>query len=172
MHADASLHHVPKGTDERSLLVLSDILPTGLEVGVLKGGVKPASTVAIIGAGPVGLAALLTAQLYSPSTLAVIDKDPKRLEVAKRMGATHTFNPDKGDIKEQTKELHGEVDGFDVVIEAVGFPATFEACQKLVGKGGSIANVGVHGAKVDLHLEELWIRGIRKYHRHARSLQD
>ena len=97
--------------------MLSDILPTGLEVGVLNGGVTPASTVAIIGAGPIGLAALLTAQMYTPSVLAVIDKDPGRLEVAKRMGATHTFSPDKGDLKEQTKDLHGEMDGFDVVIE-------------------------------------------------------
>jgi alcohol dehydrogenase len=164
-HAEGSLHHVPKHIDERSLLVLSDILPTGLEVGVLRGGVKPGCSVAIIGAGPVGLAALLTAQLYSPSTIMMIDRDDKRLEVARKMGATHTVNPDgeRRNIKELTKEYHGEIDGFDVVIEAVGLPATFEACQQLVGLGGSIANVGVHGIKVDLHLEDLWSRGIRKF---------
>ncbi|PVH88097.1 GroES-like protein [Cadophora sp. DSE1049] len=163
LHADASLHAVPKGVDERSLLVLSDIIPTGLEVGVLRGGVKPGCSVAIVGAGPVGLAALLTAQLYSPSIVVMIDKDEGRLKVAKKMGATHTVNPDsaKGGLKAATKEHHGEIDGFDVVIEAVGVPATFSACQDLVGKGGAIANVGVHGAKVDLRLEELWGRGIQ-----------
>lgn len=150
MHANSSLQHVPKGVDERSLLVLSDILPTGLEVGVLRGGVRPSCTVAIVGAGPVGLAALLTAQLYSPSVIVVIDKDEGRLNVAKKMGATHTVNPDRGDIREQTQEHFGEMDGFDVVIEAVGVPQTFQTCQDLVGKGGAIANVGVHGSKVDL----------------------
>jgi len=162
-HADASLHLVPEGVDERSLLVLSDILPTGLEVGVLRGGVKPGCSVAIIGAGPVGLAVLLTAQLYSPSTIVMIDKDEGRLKVAKKMGATHVVNPEngKGSLKELTKEHHGEIDGFDVVVEAVGIPATFAACQELVGKGGAIANVGVHGAKVDLHVEKLWGRGIQ-----------
>jgi len=131
-------------------------------VGVLQGGVKPGCTVAIIGAGPVGLAALCTAQLYSPSTIVMIDKDESRLKVAKTMGATHTVNPDsaKTSLHERTKEHHGEIDGFDVVIEAVGLPATLEACQDLVGKGGAIANVGVHGAKCDLHMEKLWIRGI------------
>lgn len=130
---------------------------------MIKGGVKPGSSVAIIGAGPVGLAALLTAQLYSPSTIVVIDKDQRRLDVAKKMGATHTINPDTTKtLREMTKEYHGEIDGFDVVIEAVGVPATFVACQDLVGKGGAIANVGVHGAKADLHLENLWGRGISK----------
>ncbi|KAL3420369.1 alcohol dehydrogenase [Phlyctema vagabunda] len=162
-HAEKSLHHAPKGIDERSLLVLSDILPTGLEVGVIKGGVKPGSSIAIIGAGPVGLSALITSQLYSPSHIVVIDRDQGRLDTAKKMGATFTINPDTaGDIKAATQDFHGEIDGFDVVIEAVGIPATFEACQKLVGKGGAIANVGVHGAKADLHLESLWGRGIRK----------
>jgi alcohol dehydrogenase len=163
-HAEGSLHHIPQGINQRSLLVLSDILPTGLEVGVLRGGVKPGCSVAIVGAGPVGLAALLTAQLYSPSTIVMIDRDEKRLEIAKKMGATHTLNPDvEGrSIKELTREHHGEIDGFDIVIEAVGVPATFETCQQLVGLGGAIANVGVHGRKVDLHLEDLWSRGIRK----------
>jgi len=160
--ADNCLYNVPKGADERSLLVLSDILPTGLEVGVLRGGVKPGCTVAIVGAGPVGLAALCTAQLYSPRKLVMFDRDESRLEVSRKMGATHTINPSAGqDIKELAKEHFGEIDGFDVVIEAVGVPATFEMCQELVGAGGTIANVGVHGSKVDLHMEKLWARCIK-----------
>jgi alcohol dehydrogenase len=162
--ADNCLYNVPKGADERSLLVLSDILPTGLEVGVLRGGVKPGCTVAIVGAGPVGLAALCTAQLYSPRKLVMFDRDESRLEVSRKMGATHTINPSAGqDIKELAKEHFGEIDGFDVVIEAVGVPATFEMCQELVGAGGTIANVGVHGSKVDLHMEKLWARCISKW---------
>lgn len=161
-HADASLHPVPKGADERSLLLLSDILPTGLEVGVLRGGVKPGCSVAIVGAGPVGLAACVAAQLYSPSVIVMIDKDQKRLDTAKKLGATHTVDASKGEtLKEMTKDYHGEIDGFDVVIEAVGVPETFEACEELVGLGGAIANIGVHGAKVDLHMEKLWGRGIQ-----------
>ena len=161
--ADNCLYHVPKGSDERTLLVLSDILPTGFEVGVLRGGVKPGCTVAIVGAGPVGLAALYTAQLYSPRKLVMFDRDDSRLEVAKKMGATHTINPSGGsDVKDLAKEHFGEIDGFDVVVEAVGVPATFEMCQDLVGTGGSIANIGVHGSKVDLHMEKLWARGISK----------
>lgn len=163
-HADGSLHHVPKSADERGLLIVSDILPTGLEVGVQRGGVRPDSTVAIIGAGPVGLAALIAAKLYNPSVVVVVDTDDKRLEIAKKMGATCAINPTtgSGDLKELTKAYHGDIDGFDVVIEAVGSPATFKSCQELVGKGGAIANVGVHGAAVDLHLESLWERDIRK----------
>jgi len=159
--ADNCLYHVPPGVDERTLVLLSDILPTGLEVGVLRGGVTPGSTVAIVGAGPVGLAALLTAQLYSPSKIVMFDKDPSRLEVAQKMGATQGINPGSGDVRELAKEHFGEIDGFDVVIEAVGVPATFALCQELVGKGGSIANIGVHGAKCDLHMEKLWASGIK-----------
>lgn len=104
-------------------MVLSDILPTGLEVGVLRGGVKPGCTVAIVGAGPVGLAALRTAQLYSPRKLVMFNRDESRLEVSRKMGATHTINPSTGqDVKELAKEHFGEIDGFDVVIEAVGVP--------------------------------------------------
>ncbi|KAH7370514.1 chaperonin 10-like protein [Rhexocercosporidium sp. MPI-PUGE-AT-0058] len=168
LHADASLHAVPKGVDERSLLVLSYIVVSGLHCisfGVLRGGVKLGCSVEIVGAGPVGLPALLTAQLYSPSITVMIDKDEGRLKVAKRMGATHTVNPDstKDGLEAATKQHHCEIDGFNVVIEAVGVPATFSASQDLVGKGGVIANVGVHGIKVDLRLEEIWGRGIRKF---------
>ena len=157
--ADSCLYHVPEGADERALLVYSDILPTGLEVGVLRGQVKPGSTVAIVGAGPVGLAAGITAQFYAPKTLVYFDKDEFRLEVAKKIGATATFNiSDAKEAREKSKAYHGDIDGFDVVIEAVGIPATFDMCQELVGIGGNIANVGVHGTGVNLAIDRLWPR--------------
>jgi len=147
--------------DERSLLVFSDILPTGLEIGVLRGNVIPGSTIAIVGAGPVGLAAGICAQLYSPSKLVYFDKDESRLEVAKKAGATHTYAcSSASEARELAKEHFKDVDGFDVVMEAVGVPATFEMCQELVGIGGNIANIGVHGTKVDLHIDKLWPRSV------------
>jgi alcohol dehydrogenase len=160
-YADTSLFAVPPGADERALLVYSDILPTGLEVGVLRGKVTPGCTVAIVGAGPVGLAAGLAAQLYAPRKVVFFDMDDYRLGIAKKMGATHVYNVSgKTDIKTLAGEHFGEGDGFDVVIEAVGVPATFNMCEDLVGVGGHIANVGVHGKSVDLHIERLWSRSI------------
>lgn len=157
--ADSCLYPVPEGADERALLVYSDILPTGLEVGVLRGQVKPGSTVAVVGAGPVGLAAGITAQLYAPKKLVYFDRDDNRLEVAKKIGATATYNVSSAkEAREMSKEHFGDVDGFDVVMEAVGIPATFEMCQELVGVGGNIANIGVHGTKVDLAIDRLWSR--------------
>lgn len=157
--ADSCLYPVPEGADEKSLLVYSDILPTGLEVGVLRGHVKPGCTVAVVGAGPVGLAAGICAQFYAPRTLVYFDKDEFRLEVAKKIGATATFNvSDAKTAREKSKEYHGDVDGFDVVIEAVGIPETFNMCQELVGIGGNLANIGVHGTKVDLAIDRLWPR--------------
>ncbi|KAI8942963.1 hypothetical protein NX059_001002 [Plenodomus lindquistii] len=155
--ADSSLHMVPPGGDEKALVMLSDIFPTGLECGVLNGKVSPGSTVAIIGAGPVGLAALITAQLYSPSTIILIDGDENRLNIAKSFGATHVATPDLAErvVKEVTSGK-----GCDTVIEAVGIPATFLQGQKMVAPGGVIANVGVHGAKVELHLQDLWSKNI------------
>lgn len=158
-NADSSLHPVPQGVDEKALVMISDILPTGLECGVLNGKVQPGCSVAIVGAGPVGLAALMTAQLYSPSLLIVIDKDPNRLKVAKKLGAHHTVESGKEEPREAVKKLTDQI-GCDTVIEAVGVPATFELCQDLVAPGGTIANVGVHGSKVDLHLEALWAMNI------------
>jgi len=150
---------VPEGADERALLVFSDILPTGLEVGVLRGQVKPGSTVAIVGAGPVGLAAGITAQFYAPKTLVFFDKDKFRLEVAKKIGATATFNiSDPKEAREASKEYFGDIDGFDVVIEAVGVPETWDMCQELVGIGGNLANCGVHGKGVNLAIDRLWPR--------------
>jgi alcohol dehydrogenase len=157
--ADTSLYPVPAGADEEALVMLSDILPTGFECGVLNGKVAPGSNVAIVGAGPIGLAALLTAQFYSPAQIVMIDLDDNRLAVAKRFGATAVLNSHSPDLVASAMALvNGR--GFDTTIEAVGIPATFEMCEKLVGPGGVIANIGVHGTKVDLHLEALWDRNI------------
>lgn len=158
-HADTSLYHVPAGADEEALVMLSDILPTGFECGVLNGKVAPGSSVAIVGAGPVGLAALLTAQFYSPAQLIMLDLDDNRLEIARRFGATHAINSGKGNVVDEVKAIT-DGRGVDTAIEAVGVPATFHLCEDLVAPGGVIANVGVHGAKVDLHLERLWSHNI------------
>jgi alcohol dehydrogenase len=157
-HADFSLHHIPDGADEDALTMLSDILPTGFECGVLNGKVQPGCSVAIVGSGPIGLAALMTAQFYAPSVLIVIDPDRHRLELAKRFGATHGMAPDTNVVADVMSLTEGK--GVDTVIEAVGVPASFELCEELVAPGGTIANVGVHGCKVDLHLERLWSHNI------------
>ncbi len=158
-HADTSLYRVPAGADEEALVMLSDILPTGFECGVLNGKVAPGSSVAIVGAGPIGLAALLTAQFYSPAEIIMIDLDDNRLEVARRFGATQTVNSAGGKAAERVKALTDGV-GVDTAIEAVGIPATFLICEDIVAPGGVIANVGVHGVKVDLHLERLWSQNV------------
>jgi alcohol dehydrogenase len=158
-HADTSLYHVPEGSDEEALVMLSDILPTGFECGVLNGKVAPGSTVAIVGAGPIGLAALLTAQFYSPAALIMIDLDDNRLQVAARFGATATVNGAGGSAAEAVMKMTGGR-GVDAAIEAVGVPASFTTCEDIVAPGGTIANIGVHGTKVDLHLERLWSQNI------------
>jgi len=158
-YADTSLYHVPKGADEDALAMLSDILPTGFECGVLSGAVKPGDLVAIVGAGPVGLAALLTAQLYSPAEIIMIDLDGNRLEVAKTLGATQCINSSDGKAVDRVLALTDKK-GVDVAIEAVGIPATFGMCQDIVAAGGHIANIGVHGKSVELKLEKLWDRNI------------
>lgn len=158
-HADTSLYPVPDGTDEEALVMLSDILPTGFECGVLNGRVQPGSAVAIVGAGPIGLAALLTAQFYSPADIIMIDLDDNRLQVAKRFGATSTINSSDGKTMAAVMKMT-DGRGVDTAIEAVGIPATFELCEEIIGPGGTIANIGVHGSKVDLHLESLWDRNI------------
>jgi alcohol dehydrogenase len=158
-HADNSLYPIPAGADEEALVMLSDILPTGFECGVLNGQVKPGDTVAIVGAGPIGLAALLTAQFYSPAEIILIDMDDNRLTVAKTFGATQTINSGLVNAIETIKKLtNGK--GVDVAIEAVGVPATFELCQEIIAPGGHIANIGVHGKSVTLHLEKLWSQNI------------
>ena len=157
-HADNSLYAIPAGVDEEAMVMLSEIFPTGFEIGVLNGSVKPGDTVAIVGAGPIGLAALLTAQFFSPARIIMIDGDTNRLEVAKRLGATDTLNPTTDDIvawiAANTK------DGVDVAIEAVGVPATFDTCQTIVRPGGTVAVIGVHGKSVELQLQNLWIKNI------------
>ena len=158
-HADGSLYHLPADADEEAMVMLSDILPTGFECGVLNGEVKPGDSVAIVGAGPVGLAVLLTAQFYSPAAIFMIDLDDKRLAVAKEFGATTLINSSDGRAAQRVLDLT-EGAGVDVVIEAVGIPATFNICQAIVAAGGRIANVGVHGKPVELHLEKLWDRNI------------
>ena len=158
-HADTSLYPIPEGADEEALVMLSDILPTGFECGVLNGKVTVGSSVAIVGSGPIGLAALLTAQFYSPAEIIMIDLDDNRLAVAKRFGATATVNSTDGKAAEQVMVLTGGR-GVDTAIEAVGIPATFTLCEDIVAAGGTIANVGVHGCKVDLHLERLWSHNV------------
>jgi alcohol dehydrogenase len=157
--ADNSLYHIPENADEEALVMLSDILPTGFECGVLNGRVKPGDTVAIVGAGPVGLAILFTAQFYTPSSIIMIDIDDNRLSVARSFGATQIINSNNVDALEKIMELTGKK-GVDVAIEAVGIPATFELCESIIGAGGHIANVGVHGKSVELHLETLWSKNI------------
>lgn len=158
-HAETSLYLIPQGMDEEAVVMLSDILPTGFECGVMNGKIKPGDTVAIVGAGPIGLAALLTAQFYTPSEIVMIDLDDNRLAVSKKFGATATVNSKSEDAAKRVMDMT-EGRGVDVAIEAVGVPATFHLCEEIVAAGGTIANVGVHGVKVDLHLEKLWDRNI------------
>ncbi len=157
--ADTSLYPLPEGVDEEALVMLSDILPTGFECGVLNGHVEPGCTVAIVGAGPIGMAALLTAQFYSPAEIILIDLDDHRLEMGKRFGATALINSADGKAAEGVLALT-EGRGVDTAIEAVGLPATFELCEAIVAAGGHIANIGVHGTHVPLHLDRLWDRNI------------
>jgi alcohol dehydrogenase len=158
-HADHSLYPIPPGTDEEALVMLSDILPTGFEIGVLYGQVKPGDTVAIVGAGPVGMAALLTARFYAPARIIMIDMDANRLEVARTFGATDTILANDGDPAQKLKDMTGGL-GVDVAIEAVGVPATFDLCQNILAPGARLANVGVHGKSVELHIENLWIQNV------------
>lgn len=158
-HADTSLYPIPAGADEEALVMLSDILPTGFECGVLNGKVQPGAIVAIVGAGPIGLAALLTAQFYSPAEIIMVDLDENRLAVSQRFGASATVKGGGAEAGRQVLTLTGGR-GVDAAIEAVGIPATFEICQQIVAPGGTIANIGVHGVKADLHLERLWSQNI------------
>jgi alcohol dehydrogenase len=157
-HADNSLYPIPAGSDEEALVMLSDILPTGHEIGVINGRVKLGDIVAIVGAGPVGMSALLTAQFYSPAKIYMIDIDDNRLALAKTFGATDTINSGKEDV---VKRIMAETkDGVDVSIEAVGLSDTFDICQSIIRPGGHIANIGVHGNIVNLQIQKLWIQNI------------
>ena len=154
--ADNSVYKLPEHVPDEAAVMLSDILPTGFEIGVRYGRVKPGDVVAVVGAGPVGLAAIMTAGLYGAARVIALDLDANRLDQARSFGATDTVNSADSDWIEQVKAM---TDGFgvDVAIEAVGIPATFDACTKIVRPGGSVANVGVHGAPVELALQDLWI---------------
>ena len=157
--ADTSLYAIPDHVDEDAVVMLSDILPTGFECGVLNGQVQPGDAVVIVGAGPIGLAVLLTAQFYTPATIIMVDVDDNRLQVARSLGATHTITSQQEDAVKQVFALT-ENRGADVAVEAVGVPATFALCAAVIAPGGRIANVGVHGKSVNLHLETLWSRNI------------
>ena len=158
-HADTSLYPLPASADEEAMVMLSDILPTAFECGVLNGQVKPGDTVAIVGAGPIGLAALLTARFYSPAEIVVVDLDDNRLEVAASLGATWRINGSDGKGAQKVMALTAGM-GVDVAIEAVGTPQAFDICQSILAPGGRLANVGVHGRPVQLHLETLWAHNI------------
>jgi alcohol dehydrogenase len=156
---DTSTYQVPAGADDDQILMLADILPTGYEVGVLNGAVKPGDVVAVVGAGPIGLAAIMGARLFSPSHIVAIDLADSRLEAAKQFGADIVVNPSREDAEAIIAALTGGL-GADVSIEAVGIAATFEQAVRLARPGGHIANIGVHGEPVTLHLEQLWSRDV------------
>ena len=157
--ADTSLYPLPASVDDEAAVMLADILPTSYEVGALNGAVRPGDTVAIVGAGPIGLSAILGSRLYSPSTVIAIDLADSRLDAAKRFGADVTINSTAQDPVEVVQALTGGL-GADVTIEAVGVPDTFELCARLVRPGGHLANIGVHGKPATLHLEDLWIKDV------------
>lgn len=157
--ADGSLYHIAGDADEAAMAMLSDIFPTGFEVGVLNGRVKPGDSVAIVGAGPIGLAALMTARFYSPSEIIMIDQDQNRLDAAKKLGATQGVDSRGGNAVEKVIGLTGGK-GVNVAMEAVGIPETFDLCQRIVAPGGHIANIGVHGKGVNLALDRLWSQNV------------
>jgi alcohol dehydrogenase len=155
--AETSVHLVPEGVSDEQVLFLADILPTGYEIGVQNGGVKPGDTIAVVGAGPVGLAAMMTAEIAGASRIIAVDTAPSRLKHAENFGATHTVLGGENAEKEILAIAPG---GVDVAMEAVGVPDTFDLCTRIVKAGGTVANIGVHGSPTTLHLEELWIKNI------------
>jgi alcohol dehydrogenase len=157
--ADTSTYAAPAGVTDEELLMLADIVPTGYEVGVLNGAVQPGDVVAVVGAGPIGLSAMMGARLFSPAHVVAIDLADSRLEAAKQFGADVTVNNGREDPLAAIADLTGGL-GADVAMEAVGVPATFELATQLIRPGGRVANIGVHGEPATLHLEELWIRNV------------
>ncbi len=157
--ADNSTHKIPDGVSDEQMLMLADILPTAYEVGVLNGTVRPADVVAIVGAGPIGLAAVLTAKLLTPSHIVAIDPADARLDAARKLGADIVVNNDRADPSAVIAEITDGL-GADVTMEAVGIPQTFDLAVSLVRPGGHVANIGVHGAPVTLHLEDIWIKNL------------
>ncbi|MFI7602381.1 alcohol dehydrogenase catalytic domain-containing protein [Actinoplanes sp. NPDC049681] len=157
--ADLSTYKLPEQVSDEAAVLLADILPTSYEVGVLNGQVRPGDTVVIVGAGPIGLAAVVTARLFSPAHIVVVDKAESRLQAAKMFGADTTVVAGAEDPMSVVQALTGGL-GADVAMEAVGTPQTFELCATLVRPGGRVANIGVHGKPATLHLEDLWIRDV------------
>ncbi|WP_406835519.1 zinc-dependent alcohol dehydrogenase family protein [Streptomyces sp. AHU1] len=157
-HADLSVHALPGAVESRDAVLLADIFPTSYEVGVLNGRVRPGDTVAVVGAGPIGLAAIATARLFSPERIVAVDLAASRLEAARRLGADAVA--DAGEDPEQLIADLTDGLGADVVIEAVGVPESFELCTRMVRPGGHVANIGVHGRPATLHLEDLWIKNV------------
>ncbi|MFG1798188.1 zinc-dependent alcohol dehydrogenase family protein [Nocardia sp. NPDC049149] len=157
--ADMSTHPIPEDITDEQMLMLADILPTSHEVGVLSGQVRPGDVVVIVGAGPIGLAAIMTARLYSPGHIVVVDVVDSRLDAAAKLGADSTLNSGREDVRACIAQLTDDL-GADVVMEAVGVPETFELSVDLVRPGGHVANIGVHGAPATLHLERIWIRDL------------
>src|SRR5262245_34119715 len=157
--ADTSVYKVPAELSDEQVLFLADILPTAYEVGVLNGGVQPGDTVAVVGAGPIGLATIMTAKLFTPGHIVAIDLAEARLEKALEFGDDSVIDNGEKDAVEHIMELTGGL-GVDVAVEAVGVPETFELCAEIVRSGGRVANVGVHGHPATLHLETLWIRDV------------
>jgi alcohol dehydrogenase len=157
--ADTSVYKVPDALSDEQVLFLADILPTAYEVGVLNGRVEPGDTVVVVGAGPIGLATIMTAKLHTPGRIIAIDLADSRLEKAREFGADVTINNGREDAVARVLEVTGGL-GADVAVEAVGVPETFELCAELIRPGGRVANVGVHGHSATLHLEKLWIRDV------------
>ncbi|MGV9288327.1 zinc-dependent alcohol dehydrogenase family protein [Streptomyces sp. NPDC003719] len=157
-YADLSVHPLPGAVTNEDAVMLADIFPTAYEVGVLKGRVRPGDTVVVVGAGPIGLAAIATARLFAPERVIAVDVAASRLEAARKLGAEVVADAREG--PEQLVEDLTEGLGADVVVEAVGVPDTFETCTRMVRPGGHVANIGVHGKPVTLHLEDLWIKNV------------
>ncbi|PCG87413.1 alcohol dehydrogenase [Streptomyces sp. WZ.A104] len=156
--ADLSVYPLPNAVDSVDAVLLADIFPTAYEVGVRNGGVSPGDTVVVVGAGPIGLAAVATSRLYSPERVIAVDLADARLDAARSLGAEATVRAD-----EEPQQLVADLTdglGADVVMEAVGVPETFETCTRMVRPGGRVANIGVHGKPATLHLEDLWIKDV------------
>ncbi|HSJ07096.1 MAG TPA: zinc-dependent alcohol dehydrogenase family protein [Longimicrobiales bacterium] len=158
--ADNSLHKLPEGVSDEAAIMLSDILPTGFEIGIRNGDVQPGDVVAVVGAGPVGLSVIMTANLHGASRVIALDLDDNRLEMAKKFGATDGINSGSGDWHDRVMGMTEGGMGVDVAVEAVGIPQTFDMCVSLIRPGGAVANVGVHGSSVELKLQELWIKDV------------
>jgi alcohol dehydrogenase len=157
--AETSLHLLPAGVSDEAAVMLSDILPTGFEIGVRNGRVKPGDIVAVVGAGPVGLAAMMTAGLYGAGRVIAIDLDDNRLAQATSFGATDSVNSGSAGWKDKLMAMTDGL-GVDVAIEAVGIPQTFDMATEIIRPGGTVANVGVHGKSVELKLQDLWIKDV------------